>query len=86
MLTDRVMDFIEIDKNFAIVKTTAPAESWGRSLGESALRRTRGVTVVGVQRRGADFIPAQAETQVSEGDVLIVAGPTDAINRFAALR
>jgi trk system potassium uptake protein TrkA len=42
------------------------------------------VTVVGIKRRHEDFIYAKADTVVKPGDLLIVAGPTQAIERFAA--
>lgn len=42
------------------------------------------VAVVGIKRRHPDFICAQADTLVEPGDFLIIAGPTSAIERFAA--
>ena len=36
LLTGKMIDFIQFDDDFAIVKTKAPAESHGRTLGESA--------------------------------------------------
>jgi trk system potassium uptake protein TrkA len=84
MITGKMMDFIEFDDGFAIVKTRAPRECHGKTLGESALRTRYGVTIVGVKRRGEDFTYAQADTVVHEGDLLIVAARTEAAQRFAA--
>lgn len=84
MVTGKMIDFIEFEDGFAIAKTKAPREAHGRTLTESAVRTKHGVTVVGVKRRHQDFIYAREDTVVQPGDLLIVAGPTKAIERFAA--
>ena len=85
LATGKMIDFIEFDDGFAIVKTRAPRESHDRSLAESALRSRHGVTVVGVKRPNADFDYARPETVIRPGDLLIVSGPTEAVERFAAI-
>lgn len=85
MITGKVIDFMEFDDGFAIVKTAAPKEAFGRTLAESALRSKYGVTVVGVKTVGCDFAYATAETKVAEGDLLIVSGKTELVERFAAI-
>lgn len=85
LVTGKMIDFIEFDDGFAIVKTRAPAEAVGRTLEESALRSRHGITIVGVKRRGADFTYARPETRVEAGDLLIVSGPTKLVEAFAAL-
>lgn len=85
MITGKVIDFIEFDDGFAIVKTCAPAEAFGLPLGQSGLRSRYGITVVGLKRPGEDFTYATAETMVFEGDLLIVSGKTEAVERFAAI-
>lgn len=84
LVTGKMIDFIEFEDGFAIAKTRTPREAQGKTLAESAIRTRHGVTVVGVKRRHQDFIYAQAHTLVQPGDFLIVAGPTGAIERFAA--
>ena len=37
LLTGKMIDFIEFDDGFAIVKTRAPVEAHGRNLGEASL-------------------------------------------------
>lgn len=85
LVTGKMIDFIEFDDGYAIVKTRAPHEAAGRSLGESQLRSKYGVTVVGVKSPGQDFTYARPETMVSRGDLLIVSGPTKEVERFAAV-
>lgn len=83
LVTGKMIDFIEFDDGFAIVKTRAPREVAGRTLAESALRTQHGVTIVGVKRPRADFTYARPETFVEPGDILIVAGPTKLVEAFA---
>ncbi|WP_431280891.1 potassium channel family protein [Humitalea sp. 24SJ18S-53] len=85
LVTGRMIDFIEFDDGFAIVKTRTPREAVGKTLGECALRSKYGVTVVGVKRKRQDFTYAQADTPIVEGDLLIVCGPTKLVEAFAGM-
>ncbi|GAB2754440.1 TrkA family potassium uptake protein [Salinifilum aidingensis] len=83
LVTGRMLDYIEIEHDYALAKTLAPVEAVGRSLGETQLRHKYGVTVVGIKTRGREFTYATAATVVQEGDVLIVAGNTRAVEHFS---
>ncbi|WP_426131718.1 potassium channel family protein [Pararhizobium sp. PWRC1-1] len=85
LVTGKMIDFIEFDDGFAIVKTRAPHEAIGHTLAQSALRSKYGVTVVGVKRPRQDFTYARPETLIESGDLLIVSGPTHLVESFAAL-
>ena len=84
LVSGRLLDYIEFDDDFAIVKMYPPRETQGFTLGESNIRSKYGVTVVGVKSPGEDFTYARAETMVTSRDVLIVSGHVDLIERFAA--
>lgn len=83
LVNGRLIDFIEFDDGFAIVKMRPPQEIVGLTLTESDIRAKYGVTVVGVKSPGRDFTYATPETRVSQHDLMIVAGHTDLIERFA---
>ena len=80
----RMLDFIEFDDGFAIVKMYPPKETQGFTLAEAHIREKYGVTVVGVKSPGEDFTYAQPGTMVSHRDILIVAGHVELLERFAA--
>ncbi len=86
LVTGKMMDFIEFDDGFAIAKTRAPLETHGKALADSLVRSRRFVTVVGVKRPHQDFIYARPETVIEPGDILIVAGPTRQVEKFAGAR
>lgn len=85
LVTGRMLDFIAFEDDYALVKTRAPSEAVGKSLGEARLRSQYGVTVVGIKRSGQDFTYATQDTVVEAGDTLIVAGKTKAAEDFAEL-
>lgn len=85
LVTGRMLDFIEFDDDYALVKTITPTSVTGVPLGQSAVRTRYGITVVGIKRPGQDFTYATAETVVEKGDVIIVTGKTRAVETFAEL-
>ncbi|RKS77488.1 trk system potassium uptake protein TrkA [Motilibacter peucedani] len=84
LLTERILDFIDLGDGHAIVKISAHRGLRGRSLAESHLRSKYGVTVVAIKRQDGRIDPAAADTVVGEGDQLIVMGETRDTERFAA--
>ena len=85
LVTGRMLDYIEFEDDYAMVKTRAPEEAVGVPLGQSRLRSKYGVTVVGVKRSGEGFTYATADTVVNRGDVLILAGRTTEVEQVADL-
>jgi trk system potassium uptake protein TrkA len=86
LVSGRLIDFIEFDDDFALVKMYPPKPIRGIPLGESLVRRKYGVTVVGIKSPGKDFTYATTETLISNHDVIIVSGNSADIEKFAALQ
>lgn len=84
LVNGRLMDFIEFDDGFAIVKMRPPREIQGLTLAQSDIRAIHGVTVVGVKSPGRDFTYATPDTVVAADDVVIVSGHTGLIEKFSA--
>lgn len=85
LVRGRMLDYIEFDDGFAMVKTNAPARITGRPLAETGVRREHGVTVVAIKRSGEDFTYAAADTVVNRDDVIIVSGRTRQVENFSEL-
>lgn len=85
LVRGRMMDYIEFDDDFAMVKTIAPDFLVNTSLRETALRQRAGVTVVAIKRPGQGFTYATADTVVQKGDTLIVSGLIQDAERFSEL-
>ena len=83
LITGRMMYYIEVGEGFAVAKVVAPRVIAADALARAAIRERFGVTLIGIQREGGHFEHATPDSQVNDGDVLIVAGPSGQIEKFA---
>jgi trk system potassium uptake protein TrkA len=85
MLVGRTIDYIQLDEGFALLERPTPRELHGQTLEGAEVRKRYGVTVVCVKPEGGAWTFATADTVVGEHDVLVVAGDTQLVERFARL-
>jgi trk system potassium uptake protein TrkA len=87
LLTGRMLDYVEVDEDFAMVKTKPPRDIVSVPLGETKLRAKYGVTVVAVKTQAhgarAAFTYATPDTVLMYGDVILVVGKIKDVERFA---
>lgn len=83
LVRGKMLDYIEFDDGFAIVRTRPPRSILGKTLAEAAVRSKWGVTVVGVKATGKDFTHATAETVVEDGHLIIVSGERRKVEAFS---
>jgi trk system potassium uptake protein TrkA len=79
----KMLDYIEMDSDFAMIKTVAPKSLVGTPLRESGLRAKYGISVVAIKHPHGDFTYATQDTVLESGDVVFVFGRTEQIERFA---
>jgi trk system potassium uptake protein len=84
LISSKLLDFVELDDGFAVAKTRPPEEFVGRSMTELEPRTRSGVVVVAVRGAGDHFEYALPQTVIPPDSVLIVAGTTEQVQRFAA--
>ena len=80
------LDYIEVDRGYALVKSAVPAVLLGKRLGDTGLRAAYGVTVAAFKRDDEPWKNADADTILNEGDTVLVVGPTSSAESFAQLR
>lgn len=85
LVTGRMIEYIEFDDGYAFAKTRPPRALMGRSLAGYGVRQEYGITIVGVKRTGQDFTHATPDTVIEDGDLIIVSGPQDKVERFSEL-
>lgn len=85
LLNERLLDFISFGDEFAIAKLAAPEAIVGLPLMTSECRKKYNVTVVGVKRKGEDFIHAIPDTLIFPHDELVVSGRISDIERFSTI-
>ncbi|MFR9675006.1 potassium channel family protein [Streptomyces sp. TR06-5] len=84
LVSGRMLDYVEVDENHAIVKVRPPRELVGRPLRESRVRSRFGLTVVSVKHDDGDYSYATPDTVLSYSDLILVLGKIDDVERFAA--
>ncbi|WP_425955130.1 potassium channel family protein [Xylanimonas sp. McL0601] len=84
LVSGKLLDYIEVEDDFTIVKMRPPKEMQGFTLAQSDIRRRHGVTVIGVKSPGHEFLYASPETLVHATDLIVCGGHADLLERFAA--
>lgn len=85
LVSGQMLDFIQFDDDFVLVKMYPPRSIRGLKLGESGVRTRHRVTVVGVKTPGGPFTYATPDTVVSNHDLIIVSGTSADVERFASM-
>ncbi|MCF6526202.1 TrkA family potassium uptake protein [Streptomyces sp. JJ36] len=83
LVSGRLLDYIEIGQEHAIVKTKPPRDVVGVPLREARPRSRYGVTVVAVDREEGGMTYATPDTVVMYGDTILVMGEIARVERFA---
>jgi trk system potassium uptake protein TrkA len=87
LLTGRMLDYIEVDQDFAMVKTKPPRDIVSVPLRETRVRARYGVTIVAVKSQAqgarATFTYATPDTVLMYGDIILVVGRIKDVERFA---
>ena len=84
LVSGKMLDYIEVEDGFTIVKMKPPRETQGFTIGQSKVRERYGVTIIGVKSPGIDFVYATPDTRIGANDLLIVSGHAELLERFAA--
>ena len=79
----RMLDYIEVEDGFTIVKMRPPKETHNFRLDQLDLRSKYGVQLIGVKSPGEDFEYAGKDTVIHPDDLLVVAGDGELLERFA---
>ncbi len=80
------LDYIEVERGYALVKAAAPGKFLGKRLGDTHLRSDHGVTIAAYKRDDQGWQNADADTVLHAGDTVLVVGPTARAESFAQLR
>jgi len=83
LVTGGMLDYIEFEHDFAMVKTAPPRDIVGKPLSDTGVRSRDRITVVGVKRPWEDFTYATENTVLHAKDLLIVSGKIDDVEAFA---
>jgi trk system potassium uptake protein len=81
-----VLDYVDLGEDEALVEAEVPKEWVGKSLADLHLSRESGLTILAIKPKGkAGTIPS-GDTVLNEGDVIVVGGTKDALDRSPLVR
>ena len=83
MLSSKMLDYIEMEDGFSIIKMRPPRDIQGFTTAESKVRERFGVRIIGVKSPGQPFEYTTPETKIGPEDVIIVSGDSSLLEKFA---
>jgi trk system potassium uptake protein len=81
-----LLDYVEFEDDFVMIRTSPPAEACDRPLGVLGLRDKYGITIVAVKRPGGIWGHTTAQTVLYEEDQIIVQGSKTQAERFSNMQ
>lgn len=85
LISSNVLDYIEFAPDYSIVEIIATDKMEGKSLSELQFRSNYGVNVMAIKRGKELNVTPGANDKVLEGDVLIVMGQNDDLDKLKHL-
>lgn len=80
------MDYLEIDRGYALAKIAAPSMIRGVPLGSTSIRQDHGITVTAYKPGDDVWQNADNQTTLADGDKILIVGPSAKVEAFAQLR
>jgi len=80
------LDYLDLGEGEALMEIRVPKEWMGKSLANLHLYRKSGLTVLALKSKGRKGVIPRGDTELHEGDVLIIGGPKENLDRFEPLR
>jgi trk system potassium uptake protein TrkA len=81
-----VIDYVELGGDEALLEAEVPKEWVGKSLADLHLSRESGLTILAVKPRGKSGTIPSGDTVLEEGDVIVVGGTKEALDRSPLVR
>ncbi|SFE71745.1 potassium channel family protein [Alteribacillus iranensis] len=82
LMSDKVIDHIELSRDFSIVEISVPKSMNKKTLAELDIRAKYGVTILGIKRGKNINISPAADDILQQRDVLFVIGHNNDLKRF----
>ena len=81
MASPAVMDYVDLGENEALIEAEVPKEWVGKTLAHLHLSRESGLTVLALKPKGKSGTIPSGDTVLNEGDVIVVGGNKEALDR-----
>ncbi len=81
LVSQNVLEYIELDPHYSIAEIVAPSKWIGKTIGQLDLRANYGITVMTVKQGININISPEADDVLKAGDILVVIGKNEQINK-----
>ena len=81
LVSQNVLEYIELDPHYSIAEIVAPSKWIGKTIGQLDLRANYGITVMAVKQGININISPEADDVLKAGDILVVIGKNEQINK-----
>ena len=85
LVSDSILDYIELSADYSIMEIRALDEWQGKSLNELRLRSEYGINVVAIKMGEEINISPSAEDKVEAGDVIVAIGSADELRKIEGM-
>ncbi len=79
--SDHILDYIELDDDYAIFELTVPAEWSGRTILQLDIRRKYGINILGIRKDGKLNMQITPDTRIDRESSVLVLGHLKAIQK-----
>ena len=83
--TDHVLDYIELDSEYAIYDIHVPAEWDGKTVGELDIRKKYNVNILAVRENGKPSAAVTSDTMLRQDQTILVLGKWKEIQKFCRI-
>ena len=85
MSSPAIMDYVDLGEDEALIEARVPDKWVGKSLTELRINQRSGLTVVALKPANGSGTLPRGDTVFGEGDVIVVGGPKEKLDRFERL-
>ena len=86
MASPALLDYVDFGEDEALIEARVPPEWLDKSLAELALSHEKGLTVVALKPQGGPGILPHGDTVLQAGDVLVVGGSKETLDKSPLVR
>ena len=83
--TDHVLDYIELDSEYAIYDIHVPAEWDGKTVGELDIRKKYNLNILAVRENGKPSTAVASDTMLQQNQTILVLGKWKEIQKFCRI-
>jgi trk system potassium uptake protein TrkA len=86
MASPAVLDYVDLGEDEALIEAEVPEERVGQSLADLQLSRKYGLTVLALKPKGESGTIPSGDSVLHDGDVIVVGGQRDRLDKSQLLR